>query len=115
MSSRLSILAGLLVGIAVAALVLGAIVAFTPDPVPPSSPASSPAPSGAGTVRVDQAGPALAARQVGRGTVDFSSLRGEPVRVNHLATVRHGALGGIGPGAMVEGLSSVRPGVGVTP
>lgn len=41
MSSRLSILAGLLVGIAVAALVLGGIVAFAPDPLPAASPASS--------------------------------------------------------------------------
>ena len=41
MSSRLSIVAGLLVGIAVAALVLGGIVAFAPDPVPTAQPTPS--------------------------------------------------------------------------
>ena len=52
MSSRLSIVAGLLVGIAVGALVLGGIVAVAPDPVPtpkptPSRPAVTPTPASA--------------------------------------------------------------------
>ena len=45
--SRLSIPAGLLVGVVVAALVLGGIVAFAPDPVPQptASPIATVAPS----------------------------------------------------------------------
>jgi hypothetical protein len=95
MSSRLSILAGLLVGIAVAALVLGAIVAFAPDPVPPSSPPSSVAPSGAGTgtYRVGQAAP----------------------RVDGNGVVRHRAFGGIAWDVIVSAPRSVLPRVDVTP
>jgi thiol-disulfide isomerase/thioredoxin len=52
MWARLSIVAGLVVGIVVAGLVLGGIFAFAPDPPPPSTPApttplatSSPSPA----------------------------------------------------------------------
>ena len=236
MSPRLSILAGLVAGIAVALLVLGGILAFAPEPgadptplpVPstsigiaspspsigeasPSSGASPPgsgAPSlgpsasasasgrsgSAGLFHVGEPAPALAVPQVGGGTIDLANLRGQPVWVNFMGTycppcldefplmngfaaryaddglvvlaidvkeeegavaafaeslsvtfplgldrdgsaqarwdavalpvhfwidkdgiIRDGALGGIGPDIMARGLSSIMPGVDVTP
>ena len=38
MKARLSIVAGLMVGVAVAALVLGGLVVFAPDPPPRATP-----------------------------------------------------------------------------
>lgn len=230
MSPRLSILAGLLAGVAVALLVLGGIVAFAPEPgaavtplpVPSSSISIlSPSPSGespsptasgsggasptaggsagpsssaAGLFHVGEPAPALVVPQVGGGTIDLVNLRGKPVWVNFMGTycppcldefplmngfaaryaddglvivaidvkeeegtvaafaerlsamfpigldgdgsaqarwealalpvhfwidkdgiIRDGALGGIGPDIMARGLSTIMPGVDVTP
>ena len=227
---RLSILAGLLAGVAVALLVLGGIVAFAPAPgaattpapvpsgsigIPSASPspsvapvsaspsggaspsASAPTPGGsatAGLFHVGEPAPELIVPQVGGGTIDLTNLRGQPVWVNFMGTycppcldefplmngfaaryaddglvilaidvkeeegavaafaesltatfplgldsdgsaqerwgalalpvhfwidkdgiVRDGALGGIGPDVMARGLSSIMPGVDVTP
>lgn len=113
---RLSIVAGLLTGVAAAALVIGGILAFaplpgaapTPAPLPsaslgiasPSTSASpggsgTPAPSGAQASPTDGSGaafhvgepaPALVVPQVGGGIVDLSKLRGSPVWVNFMGT-----------------------------
>ena len=226
---RLSILAGLLAGVAVALLVLGGILAFAPEPgaaptpapqpsgpittptPTPTAPAASPsgsgaggspsasaAPSGgssaAGLFHIGEPAPALVVPQVGGGTIDLTNLRGKPVWVNFMGTycppcldefplmngfaarygddglvilaidvkeeegtvaafaerlsatfplgldsdgsaqerwgalalpvhfwidkdgiVRDGALGGIGPDIMARGLSTIMPGVDVTP
>ena len=228
MWARLSIVAGLVVGVAAAGLALGGILALTPDrpspsaPVPsgavasstpaatasiaptasptasPASPASSSAASSASPTsapfHVGQPAPSLVVPLVGGGTFDLASLRGKPVWVNFMATwcppcqdefplmngfaaryagtglvviavdvredegavaafakqlgatfplgldtdgsaaeawdaialpthfwigvdgiVRHGALGGIGPDVMANGLKTILPGVDVTP
>ena len=115
MWSRLSIVAGLLAGIATAALVLGGIVAFTPDPVPSATPvpdpslavaspttsaaasgplaSASPGASGPGATEdpgaifmVGQPAPPLVVPQVGGGTIDLANLRGQPVWVNFMGT-----------------------------
>ncbi|OGO51044.1 MAG: hypothetical protein A2Z32_06305 [Chloroflexi bacterium RBG_16_69_14] len=216
MWARLSIVAGLVVGVAVAGLVLGGILAFTPDPPPRSTPApsmtvasasptglaspgptSTPVPSASvvdAPFHVGQPAPPLSVPQVGGGTIDLANLRGKPVWINFMATwcpscqdefplmsgfaaryastglvviavdvredegavaafaeqlgatfplgldtdgkaastwdaialpvhfwidaegiVRDGALGGIGPDVMAEGLKTILPGVDVTP
>ena len=115
MWSRLSIVAGLIAGIATAALVLGGIVAFVPDPVPAATPvpepsltaasptasagasgpsgSASPGASGAGGTddpgaifMVGQPAPGLVVPQVGGGTIDLANLRGQPVWVNFMGT-----------------------------
>ena len=111
MSPRLSILAGLLVGVVVAALALGGLVALSPDPVPPSTPdpsvavaSASPSPSGSvapssgpsasaapsgslgGAFHVGEPAPALVVPHVGGGTIDLAALRGKAVWVNFMAT-----------------------------
>ena len=107
MWSRLSIVAGLVVGIAVAGLVLGGMVAFAPDPPPPSTPATSlavasaspsviasvvpstsPNPSaGSGAAfHVGEPAPALKVPQVGGGEIDLAGLKGKPVWINFMAT-----------------------------
>lgn len=108
MWARLSIVAGLVVGVAVAGLVLGGILAFAPDPAPPSTPApssaaASPSPSPIATAQptatpvpsasvidapfhVGQPAPALSVPQVGGGTIDLANLRGKPVWINFMAT-----------------------------
>jgi cytochrome c biogenesis protein CcmG, thiol:disulfide interchange protein DsbE len=108
MWARLSIVAGLMVGVAVAGLVLGGILAFAPDPAPPSTPAPSvvaasagPSPSattvptatpvpsasvGDAPFHVGQPAPALSVPQVGGGTIDLANLRGKPVWINFMAT-----------------------------
>ncbi len=220
---RLSILAGLLAGVAVALLVLGGILALAPEPGAAATPAPvpsvsipilSPSPSGApsptasgsgapsagpsgsaaGLFHVGEPAPALVVPQVGGGTIDLANLRGKPVWVNFMGTycppcidefplmngfaaryaddglvvlaidvkeeegavaafaeslsatfpigldsdgsaqarwealalpvhfwvdkdgiIRDGALGGIGPDIMARGLSTIMPGVDVTP
>jgi thiol-disulfide isomerase/thioredoxin len=115
MSPRLSILAGLLAGVAVALLVLGGILAFAPEPgaaatpapvpsvsIPILSPSPSAAPSptesgsgtpsagpsgsGSGLFHVGEPAPALVVPQVGGGTIDLANLRGKPVWVNFMGT-----------------------------
>ncbi len=111
---RLSIVAGLVVGVAVAFGILVGILAFAPEPpVPsiappsfslaparstpggstaapsPTSPASPlpSAPSGrAGLFHVGEPAPALVVPQVGGGTIDLAALRGKPVWINFMAT-----------------------------
>jgi thiol-disulfide isomerase/thioredoxin len=222
MKVRLSMIAGLVAGVAVAALVFGGIVAFAPDPPAPSAaapsfaiatvePSAGPSsPAGAspsvsasgspgasastGPFHVGQPAPALVVPQVGGGTIDLANLKGKPVWINFMATwcppcqhefplmngfaaryakdglviiavdvreeegavatfaeglgatfplgldtdgtaastwdavalpvhfwidatgiVRDGALGGIGPDVMANGLKTILPGVNVTP
>jgi thiol-disulfide isomerase/thioredoxin len=108
MWARLSIVAGLVVGVAVAGLLLGGILAFAPDPAPPSSPAPpsaapSASPSATATTiptatpvpsasvvdapfHVGQPAPPLSVPQVGGGTIDLANLRGKPVWINFMAT-----------------------------
>lgn len=112
---RLSIVAGLLTGVAVAALVLGGLLflspgsapAFTPQPsvviasaspsVAVASPSASPAasssaspsasPSGSvGLFHVGEPAPALVVPKVGGGTIDLAKLKGKPVWVNFMGT-----------------------------
>jgi cytochrome c biogenesis protein CcmG, thiol:disulfide interchange protein DsbE len=216
MLARLSIVAGLLVGVAVAGLVLGGILAYAPDPPPSSTPApsiqlASASPSGVASpgptpssvpsasvvdapFHIGQPAPALSVPRVGGGRIDLADLRGKPVWINFMATwcppcqdefplmngfaaryastglvviaidvkedegavaafaeqlgatfplgldtdgeaaatwdaialpvhfwidakgiVRDGALGGIGPDVMADGLKTILPGVDVTP
>ena len=223
MWARVSIVIGLVIGIAAAGLILGAILAFAPDPPRPTpdapdvaastapsaeasaSPSATPAASPSATpaaspsvvdapFHVGQPAPALVLPRVGGGTIDLASLRGKPVWINFMATwcppcqdefplmngfatryadtglvviavdvredeaavaafakglgvvfpmgldtdgkaaatwdaialpvhfwidaegiVRDGALGGIGPNVMADGLKTILPGVDVTP
>lgn len=108
MWARLSIVAGLVLGVAVAGLVLGGILAFAPDPVSPATPspssaAASPSPSASvspepsstavpsasvvdAPFHVGQPAPPLSVPQVGGGTIDLVNLRGKPVWINFMAT-----------------------------
>lgn len=111
MWSRLSIVAGLVVGIAVAGLVLGGILALAPDPPRPSVrpasfaiasaspsagasatgslPSASPSTSAsaaAGPFHVGQPAPALDVPQVGGGTIALANLRGKPAWIDFMAT-----------------------------
>ncbi len=112
---RLSILAGLVAGVATAVLVLGGILAFAPEPVPTSTPApqpsvavasgtpsegaptspsatassgppTSPSAGPGGLFGVGAPAPALVVPQVGGGTIDLANLRGKPVWVNFMGT-----------------------------
>jgi cytochrome c biogenesis protein CcmG, thiol:disulfide interchange protein DsbE len=111
---RLSIVLGLLAGIATAALVLGGIVALAPEPAPfatptplPSLVATSASPSAAasddavgasaspsasdsagpeGLFGIGEPAPDLVVPQVGGGTIDLAALRGTPVWVNFMGT-----------------------------
>jgi thiol-disulfide isomerase/thioredoxin len=112
---RLSIVAGLLTGIAAAALVLGGILLLAPTPgaaptPPPSAslalePTPSPSasasasagasasPSGsdasggpAPAFHIGEQAPALVVPQVGGGTIDLRNLKGSPVWVNFMGT-----------------------------
>jgi thiol-disulfide isomerase/thioredoxin len=112
MSPRLSIVAGLVTGLAAGALVIGGILAFAPEPVPAATPApqasfavatplasasaasstvpSGPIPSGSGSAsglfHVGETAPPLVVPQVGGGTIDIANLRGKPVWVNFMGT-----------------------------
>jgi cytochrome c biogenesis protein CcmG/thiol:disulfide interchange protein DsbE len=110
MKVRLSIVAGLLAGVAVAALVFGGIVAFAPAPAPltsaaPSFAIASAAPSalesnppsvspsastvasgGTKAFHIGEPAPALVVPQVGGGTIDLANLKGKPVWINFMAT-----------------------------
>ena len=111
MWARLSIVFGLLAGIATAALILGGIFAFAPEPVPTATPAPSvavatptptPAPTptaspvvsgspvasgdAAALFGIGEAAPTLVVPQVGGGTIDLADLRGQPVWVNFMGT-----------------------------
>jgi thiol-disulfide isomerase/thioredoxin len=109
---RLSIVAGLLTGVAAAALVLGGILFLSPGPAPvftpaPSAPpptatasdplasptapvasaSPSPSPSGsAGLLHIGEPAPSLVVPQVGGGTIDLASLKGQAVWVNFMGT-----------------------------
>ena len=114
MGPRLSIVAGLLVGLAVATALIAGVVAFAPDPVVPGTPTPSiaipsasptasptapvasgaasasatPAPSASGRslFHIGEPAPSLVVPQVGGGTIDLAALRGKPVWVNFMAT-----------------------------
>lgn len=111
---RLSILVGLVAGVATAALLLGGILVLAPEAVPSATPAPvapsptagpmTPGPSGGGTAdgssvpspptsgdpgaafMVGQPAPPLIVPQVGGGTIDLANLRGQPVWVNFMGT-----------------------------
>jgi len=108
---RLSIVAGLVAGIAVAVVLLGGIVAFAPDPLPtvtpvptvaataaptasaaaapsagPSASASAGASGNAALFHIGEPAPPLVVPQVGGGTIDLANLRGTPVWVNFMGT-----------------------------
>lgn len=121
MWSRLSIVIGLLAGMATAALVLGGIIAFAPEPAPAVTPAPtvalvSPSPStssptfasssppasasasagssdavvpsdsGALPLGLGKPAPTLVVPQVGGGTIDLASVKGQPVWVDFTRT-----------------------------
>jgi thiol-disulfide isomerase/thioredoxin len=107
MMLRLSIVAGLVAGVAVAALVFGGIVAIAPDTaplstaapsfvlasarpspigsIPPSGTPGGPSPS-LGPFHIGQPAPALVVPQAGGGTIDLANLKGKPVWINFMAT-----------------------------
>jgi thiol-disulfide isomerase/thioredoxin len=112
MWARLSIVAGLVLGVLVAAVLIGGILAFAPvAPLPsiatpslalasetPSAAASSapsnppsPTPSASagpsgGAFHIGEPAPPLQVPQVGGGTIDLANLRGKPVWINFMAT-----------------------------
>lgn len=111
MRGPLSVIAGFLLGVVVAGLVLGGILAFAPEPVdstpapislatPAASATAQPSPSEASAVpsavptpsgsralfHIGEPAPALSVPQVGGGTIDLASLRGQPVWVTFMAT-----------------------------
>jgi cytochrome c biogenesis protein CcmG/thiol:disulfide interchange protein DsbE len=112
MVSRISIVAGLVVGVVVAGLLLGAVIALAPPSVPAASPgpslaivpataspagaassAASASPTGAASgspadlpFHVGQPAPTLSVPQVGGGTIDLANLKGKPVWINFMAT-----------------------------
>ncbi len=111
---RLSIVAGLLVGIAVAGLAFAGILflgpgpASLPTPTPVTAASASPVTSAPATpvttttasptdtatasaasgapFRIGEVAPALVVPQVGGGTMDLLNLRGQPVWVNFMGT-----------------------------
>jgi thiol-disulfide isomerase/thioredoxin len=112
MGPRLSIAAGLFVGVVAAVVLLAGVVALAPEPemptpflampsIAPSSPTSAgdtaspsvaatppaaPSASASGQFHVGEPAPALVVPQVGGGTIDLAALRGKPVWVNFMAT-----------------------------
>ena len=111
MWARLSIVAGLVVGVAAAGLLLGGLLALAPEtPLPsvaapsaavasttPSLAPVSPSPGGSALAapssaasgaafHVGQPAPPLVVPQVGGGTIDLASLKGMPVWINFMAT-----------------------------
>ena len=111
MWARLSIVAGLVVGVLVAGVVLGGILALAPvRPLPttatptfaiasavpsvpsvPSSIAPSARPSATAgasdaAFHIGQPAPPLQVPQVGGGTIDLANLKGKPVWINFMAT-----------------------------
>jgi len=110
MWARLSIVAGLGVGVVVAAVVLGGIVAFAPvAPLPsiavpslavaspvasasaeasatPSAVPSASAVASGGAFHIGEPAPPLQVPQVGGGTIDLANLKGKPVWINFMAT-----------------------------
>jgi cytochrome c biogenesis protein CcmG/thiol:disulfide interchange protein DsbE len=108
MWARLSIVAGLAVGVVAAGLLLGGLLALAPDaplpsvaapsaavasavpseivgPSPSADALASSAPSGA-AIHVGQPAPPLVVPRVGGGTIDLASLRGKPVWIDFMAT-----------------------------
>ena len=110
MNSRLSIVAGLVVGVAVAALALGGLLVLVPDPPPPATPSppiviatASPSATVSAPPSASPGPSASSARRLGRSAPGPEAI------------VRDGALGGIGPDVMATGLETILPGVDVTP
>ncbi|HYH92722.1 MAG TPA: TlpA disulfide reductase family protein [Candidatus Saccharimonadales bacterium] len=115
MKATVSIVAGLIAGIAVAAVVLGGILVLAPPPTPSATPlpsvelpspspdpsaratgtASAPSPSvspsgsvtpGEALFHIGEPAPALVVPQVGGGMIDLAELKGQPVWVNFMGT-----------------------------
>src|SRR4249920_3835397 len=102
---RVSIVAGLVIGIAAAALVIGGILFLGPAPapvfsIPPTAPPPSPSPSASAVVaasptpspasspsgsgalsHIGEPAPPLVVSRVGGGTIDLAKLKGQPVWV----------------------------------
>jgi hypothetical protein len=108
MRATLSILAGLVLGVAVAGLALVGILALAPDPVASSSPAPSLVTESATPAASPSPAPVVSA-------APSASALDAPFQfwVDAEGIVRHGTVGGIGPDVMVEGLESIMPGVDV--
>jgi hypothetical protein len=107
MWARLSIVAGLVVGVVAAGLLLGGLLGLAPEKPLPSEAAPS--------VAVPSAtAPPTAPPSAGAVAWDALAL---PVHswVDKDGIVRDGALGGIGPDVLAKGLESIMPGVDVTP
>ncbi len=110
---RISIVAGLLAGVAVAVLVLGGILVMGPAPAPAAPPPPSEAarpsastvdaspspvatttpaasaeasPSAVTVFHLGEPAPALVVPKVGGGTVDLADLKGKPVWVDFMGT-----------------------------
>jgi peroxiredoxin len=111
---RLSIVAGLVAGVAVAGLLIGGLLfvgprpAFTPSPTPPAvvsaSPSADPStdpslaptptasasgsagPSSTALFHIGEQAPPLVVPRVGGGTIDLAKLRGKPVWVTFMGT-----------------------------
>lgn len=115
MWARLSIVAGLVVGVAAAGLLLGGLLALAPEtplpsvalpsfsvasaapsavPSPSAAPsavlspsaATSPGPSAGAAFHVGEPAPPLVVPQVGGGTIDLANLKGQPVWINFMST-----------------------------
>ena len=115
MHPRLSIVLGLVAGVAAAAVLIGGIVALAPEPgqfatpvpsvpgasVPPgaatpstdpgTTPVASPVPSPTdtgsnGLFGIGRPAPPLVVPQAGGGTIDLAALRGTPVWINFMQT-----------------------------
>ena len=108
MWARLSIVAGLVVGVVVAGLVLGGILALAPEPPPPSTPAPTTAPATSTplpTASAAAAGRATSAsRRLGRAVRRPPSERDAPFHIGEAARP-------VGP----EGRWRRSPGVDVKP
>jgi cytochrome c biogenesis protein CcmG, thiol:disulfide interchange protein DsbE len=113
MRGFLAIVAGLVLGVIAGGLLLGGILAFAPEPVtaptaapsvavvlptatptaapspssaPPTSAEASPSGGGGAGLHVGEPAPALSVPQVGGGTIDLGSLKGQPVWVTFVTT-----------------------------
>jgi peroxiredoxin len=111
MRGALAVLAGLVLGVVAGGIVLAGLVAFAPETAPPPSAAPSVAvvlptatptvapslgapsasPSAAASVNaasfhVGEPAPALSLSQVGGGTIDLASLKGQPVWIEFVTT-----------------------------
>jgi hypothetical protein len=120
MWARLSIVAGLVLGIAVGALVLGGLVALTPVPTAPSTPVPVSSATAIPSVVVSappsaSAAPSASLAPSASPGPSASPPGGSASAPDTAGIVRDGALGGIGRDVMAAGSQNALPGVDVTP